>query len=39
MGRCCNLFKMPFRGFMTSGGRPDQARAARLLLKDYVGGR
>jgi len=27
------------RGFMTSGGRPDQARAARLLLKDYVGGR
>ena len=28
-----------FRGFMTSGGRPDQARAARLLLKDYVAGR
>jgi len=27
------------RGFMTSGGRPDQARAARLLLKDYVAGR
>ena len=30
---------LTFRGFMTSGGRPDQARAARLLLKDYVAGR
>lgn len=27
------------RGFMTAGGRPDQSRAARLLLKDYVGGK
>ena len=27
------------RGFMTAGGRPDQARAARIILKDYVGGR
>ena len=27
------------RGFMTAGGRPDQARAARILLKDYVGGK
>jgi len=27
------------RGFMTSGGRPDMARAARLILKDYVAGK
>lgn len=27
------------RGFMTAAGRPDQARAARLLLKDYVSGK
>merc|ERR1711874_555556 len=27
------------RGFMTAGGCPDQARAARILLKDYVSGR
>ncbi len=24
---------------MTTGGRPDQARAARIILKDYVGGK
>jgi hypothetical protein len=24
---------------MTAGGRPDQARAARIMLKDYVGGK
>merc|ERR1719221_1590588 len=27
------------RGFMTAGGRPDQARAARIILKDYVSGK
>jgi len=27
------------RGFMTSGGRPDQSRAARIILKDYVSGK
>ena len=27
------------RGFMTAGGRPDQARAARIILKDYVAGK
>eukprot|EP00090_Calanus_glacialis_P022464 TRINITY_DN3466_c0_g1_i1.p1 TRINITY_DN3466_c0_g1~~TRINITY_DN3466_c0_g1_i1.p1 ORF type:complete len:576 (+),score=209.32 TRINITY_DN3466_c0_g1_i1:32-1759(+) len=27
------------RGFMTSGGRPDQSRAARIVLKDYVSGK
>jgi len=27
------------RGFMTAGGRPDQSRAARIILKDYVGGK
>ena len=27
------------RGFMTAGGRPDQARGARIILKDYVGGK
>eukprot|EP00166_Cyanidium_caldarium_P002840 ctg_2785.g520 len=27
------------RGFMKDGGRPDQHRAARRLLKDYVAGR
>jgi len=27
------------RGFMTAGGRPDQSRAARILLKDYVSGK
>jgi len=27
------------RGFMTSGGRPDQSRAARIILKDYVAGK
>ena len=27
------------RGFMTSGGRPDQSRAARLILIDYVSGK
>jgi len=27
------------RGFMTTGGRPDQSRAARIILKDYVNGK
>jgi len=27
------------RGFMTSGGRPDQSRAARIILIDYVSGK
>merc|ERR1719411_1491031 len=27
------------RGFMTAGGRPDQARSARIILKDYVSGK
>lgn len=27
------------RGFMTAGGRPDQSRAARIILKDYVSGK
>jgi len=27
------------RGFMTAGGRPDQSRAARIILKDYVNGK
>eukprot|EP00092_Neocalanus_flemingeri_P006285 GFUD01006761.1.p1 GENE.GFUD01006761.1~~GFUD01006761.1.p1 ORF type:complete len:596 (+),score=181.61 GFUD01006761.1:36-1823(+) len=27
------------RGFMTTGGRPDQARAARIILKDFVCGK
>ena len=27
------------RGFMTAGGRPDQSRAARIILKDYVAGK
>jgi len=27
------------RGFMTAGGRPDQSRAARIVLKDYVNGK
>lgn len=27
------------QGFMTSGGRPDQSRAARIILKDYVSGK
>jgi len=27
------------RGFMTAGGRPDQSRAARIILKDYVCGK
>ena len=24
------------RGFMAIGGRPDQSRAARIILKDFV---
>jgi len=27
------------RGFMTAGGRPDQSRSARIILKDYVAGK
>jgi len=27
------------RGFMTAGGRPDQSRAARIILKDFVNGK
>lgn len=27
------------RGFMTANGQPDQSRAARYILKDYVNGR
>jgi len=27
------------RGFMTAGGRPDQSRAARLIIKDYCNGK
>lgn len=27
------------RGFMTANGQPDQARSARYILKDYVGGK
>jgi large subunit GTPase 1 len=27
------------RGFMTAHGRPDESRAARLILKDYINGK
>ncbi len=34
-----DLFLTDIRGFMTAHGSPDESRAARIILKDYVNGK